>query len=87
MLLRFSVIEGIFLFILAISIKSRNDQPSKKMIVSEEKNTLGAEHSSNIPRHPGHDITLMMCIAKLLALATLGKVLAKLVLTTFCNVY
>ena len=29
----------------------------------------------------------MMCIAKLLALATLGKVLAKLKLTTFCNVY
>ena len=35
-----------------------------------------------------HDATnVMMCIAKLLALATLGKVLAKLVLTTFCNVY
>ena len=33
------------------------------------------------------DMIVMMCIAKLLALATLGKVLAKLVLTTFCNVY
>ena len=29
----------------------------------------------------------MMCIAKLLVLATLGKVLAKYMLTTFCNEY
>ena len=39
----------------------------------------------NLGRQAGREV--MMCIAKLLALATLGKVLAKLVLTTFCNVY
>ena len=45
------IVVYIFLFILAISIplKAFNDQRSKKMIACGEKNTLGSEHSSNIP--------------------------------------
>ena len=41
--------EEIYLSLLS-PLKAFNDQPSKKMIACEEKNTLRSEHSSNIPR-------------------------------------